>query len=490
MFIPSGEWVIILKRNLWGYIKDFLHSLRFRIMVTMLIIGILPMLVIEHNVVKKYRESISENRTIEIQGYLNQIASKIADKNQYIYADGFAAQNELYTLSDIYDSRMLIVNNQMQIIADSYFYEEGKILISDSVVTALSTGRQTVVRKNQIVEIVVPIINSQNKVLGVIVADVNDAEFIINVKESSNELFVVRILLFLCIFVLSVMVSGMLVSPVKSITEAIEKFTEGHNISVNDDTYSEISKLSIAFNKLFGRMSKIDESRQEFVSNVSHELKTPLTSIKVLADSLNSQKDVPTELYREFMEDITNEIDRENKIIEDLLALVRMDKTASSLNVSRVNINTLIESVLKRLSPLAEKDNIEITYKSYRTVDADVDEVKFSLMLTNLVENAIKYNKADGWIKVSLNADYKYFYVQVEDSGIGIEPQQQEKVFERFYRVDKTRSRQTGGTGLGLAIAKSTVVMHNGSIKLESRENEGSKFLIRIPLSFSGGGNL
>lgn len=458
-------------------------------MVTMLIIGILPMLVIEHNVVKKYRESISENRTIEIQGYLNQIASKIADKNQYIYSGGFVAQNELYTLSDIYDSRMLIVNNQMQIIADSYFYEEGKILISDSVIRSLSTGRQTVVRKNQIVEIVVPIINNRNGVLGVIVADLNDAEFLVNVKESSNELFVVRILLFLLIFVLSVMVSGMLVSPVKSITEAIEKFTEGHNISVNDDTYSEISKLSIAFNKLFGRMSKIDESRQEFVSNVSHELKTPLTSIKVLADSLNSQEDVPTELYREFMEDITNEIDRENKIIEDLLALVRMDKTASSLNISKVNINMLIESVLKRLSPLAEKDNIEITYKSYRTVDADVDEVKFSLMLTNLVENAIKYNKADGWIKVSLNADYKYFYVQVEDSGIGIEPEQQEKVFERFYRVDKTRSRQTGGTGLGLAIAKSTVVMHNGSIKLESKENEGSKFLIRIPLSFSGGGN-
>ena len=224
------------------------------------------------------------------------------------------------------------------------------------------------------------------------------------------------------------------------------------------------------------------------MSNVSHELKTPITSIKILADSLNNQQDAPVELYKEFMADITEEIDREDKIINDLLTLVRMDKSNAALNISTVHVNGLVESVLKRLSPIASKENIEIVYESFRDVNADIDGMKISLAITNLVENAIKYNKKDGWIKVSLNADYKYFYVQVEDSGIGIPKDVQDRVFERFYRVDKTRSRETGGTGLGLSITWDAVVMHNGSIKLESEEDKGSKFLIRIPLGYSGAG--
>lgn len=107
----------------------------------------------------------------------------------------------------------------------------------------------------------------------------------------------------------------------------------------------------------------LDESRQEFVSNVSHELKTPITSIKVLADSLNMQDDVPIELYKEFMQDITNEIDRESKIIEDLLSLVKMDKSAAVMNISSVNVNEMLEIVLKRLKPIAQKKNVELLLK-------------------------------------------------------------------------------------------------------------------------------
>ena len=146
----------------------------------------------------------------------------------------------------------------------------------------------------------------------------------------------------------------------------------------------------------------LDDSRQEFVSNVSHELKTPLTSMKVLADSLLAQEDVPVELYQEFMGDITEEIERENKIINDLLSLVKMDKTASDLNVKPENINELVERILKRVRPIAAVRNIEVVFESFRPVTAEVDEVKLSLAISNLVENAIKYNKEDGWVHVSL----------------------------------------------------------------------------------------
>lgn len=228
----------------------------------------------------------------------------------------------------------------------------------------------------------------------------------------------------------------------------------------------------------------MDQSRQEFVSNVSHELKTPITSIRVLADSLMGMEDTPKELYQEFMHDISDEIDRESKIIDDLLTLVRMDKASSGLSCSQVQINGLIEMVLKRLRPIARKRNIELIFESKRDVSADIDEVKFSLAVNNLVENAVKYNKEDGWVRVTLDADHKFFYLKVADSGIGIPAEFKERVFERFYRVDKARSRETGGTGLGLAITKSVVLMHHGAIRVDSVEGEGSTFMVRIPLIY------
>ena len=162
-----------------------------------------------------------------------------------------------------------------------------------------------------------------------------------------------------------------------------------------------------------------------------------------------------------------------------------MDKTAGAeLNIAQVNVNGLLELILKRLRPIAGKRNVELTFESIREVTADVDEVKLSLALNNLVENAIKYNVEGGWVRVTLDADHKFFYVKVADSGIGISEEFQEHIFERFYRVDKARSRETGGTGLGLAITKNIILIHQGAIRLTSREGEGTTFTVRIPLTY------
>ena len=234
-------------------------------------------------------------------------------------------------------------------------------------------------------------------------------------------------------------------------------------------------------------MKQMDESRQEFVSNVSHELKTPLTSMKVLADSINSMGgEAPIELYQEFMGDITNEIERETKIINDLLSLVKMDKSAADLNIAQININELVEQILKRLQPIADKQNVALVLESFRPVSAEVDEVKLTLAITNLIENGIKYNRNDGegWVHVSLNADHQFFYLKVEDSGMGIPEEDLEHIYERFYRVDKSHSREIGGTGLGLAITRSSILMHRGAIKVHSVLGEGTTFDVRIPLNY------
>ena len=122
--------------------------------------------------------------------------------------------------------------------------------------------------------------------------------------------------------------------------------------------------------------------------------------------------------------------------------------------------------------------------ETFRPVTAEVDEMKLTLALSNLVENAIKYNKENGWVHISLNVDHKYFYVKIEDSGIGIPEEAQEHIFERFYRVDKSHSREIGGTGLGLAITRNAILMHRGAIKVYSKEGEGTTFTVRVPINY------
>ena len=184
------------------------------------------------------------------------------------------------------------------------------------------------------------------------------------------------------------------------------------------------------------------------------------------------------------MSDISAEIDRESQIIDDLLTMVRMDKANAELNVSQVNINEMMENILKRLRPLAMKRNVDLVLESFRPVLADADEMKLSLAVMNLVENAIKYNVDNGWVRVSLNADHQFFYIKVEDSGIGIPEGEWDHIFERFYRVDKARSRASGGTGLGLAITKSIIGLHHGAIRVHSADGGGTTFTVRIPRTY------
>ena len=240
-----------------------------------------------------------------------------------------------------------------------------------------------------------------------------------------------------------------------------------------------------AFNSLMERLKTLDESRDEFVSNVSHELKTPLASMKVLADSLIAADNVSNETYREFMADIAEEVDREDKIISDLLSMVKMDKSQTAVNAEDTDINAMIELILKMLKPIADKRGIQMVFESKRAINAEVDKTKLTLAIMNLVENAVKYNKDNGWIRVGLDGDHQFFTITVSDSGIGIPEESLDQIFERFYRVDKSHSREMGGTGLGLAITRSAVLMHRGAIKVSSVDGEGTTFTVKIPLKIA-----
>lgn len=414
------------------------------------------------------------NNQLTACGYMDNPGSEVMDA-------------ELLQFSNIYDGRVLIIDSSLQIIKDTYLLEEGKTVVSAEVIRGFQgMGTTNYSRRHKYVEVTAPVKEADGTISGVILVSAS-VDSLLRIRDTlQTKGMLIQLALAAVIVVLSVAASVILVKPLGKITHSMEDLSKGdveEIVSVSD--YTETKAISDAYNNMIRRIRKQEDSRQEFVSNVSHELKTPLTSMKVLADSLTMQGDqVPVELYREFMEDIAAEIDRENKIINDLLSLVKMDKKNADLNIQSININDLLELILKRLRPIAAKSDIELVFESFRPVVAEVDEVKLTLALSNLIENAIKYNVESGWVHVSLNADHKFFYVKVADSGIGIPEEDQERIFERFYRVDKSHSREIGGTGLGLAITRNAILMHRGAIKVYSKPGEGTTFTVRVPLAY------
>ncbi len=455
--------------------------------VIIMLAGLVPCLAALFGIVTYYESRAVELQTAEIQnqctilcnqfgtyGYLSDTSSEVINAN-------------LSQLTDIYNGRVMVIDGQLRVVKDTYSLDEGKTDVSENVVRSMQGETVSYYdKKNHYIEVSTPIPGSDGEgTAGVMQASVSTDSIEDTITEMYTQGSVLIGIAMILLALAGVFAADRVVRPLHRITKAIESVTEGYSDDVlHVETYTETRQMSEAFNKMLGRLKLLDESREEFVSNVSHELKTPMTSMKVLADSLLEQENVPVEMYQEFMGDIAKEIDRENQIITDLLSLVKMDKTGQNINIQTVNINELLEQILKRLKPIAEKKNVEIVMESFRPVSAEIDETKLSLAVSNLVENAIKYNTDNGWVHVSLNADHKFFYIKVEDSGIGIPEKDQDHIFERFYRVDKSHSREIGGTGLGLAIARNAVIVHRGSIKVHSIEGEGTTFTVRIPLTY------
>ena len=467
--------------------QSFFKSLRFRIMVLLVIIGILPCLIIEKVIVNSYENRAVEWKKMNVKNQCDILGNQLMKEGYLEYQQSEVINGELSILSTVYNGRILIINRSGRIIKDTYDIDEGKYMLSEEVIQCFEGVDSSYYDESyDYIEQTVSLKDGKSKQIdGVMLVSISTGEIRDSIEILEHRGNLLMLAISILVLVLGYLLSKSLVKPFTRVSKAIEELTDGYldeEISVLD--YSETQMLSSVFNKMLKRMKVLDDSRQEFVANVSHELKTPMTSIKVLADSLVGQEEVPVELYKEFMQDIAVEIDRENKIITDLLALVKMDKKASDLNIEKVNINELMESILKRLKPIADKKKVELVLETYRPIVAEVDEVKLSLALSNLVENGIKYNVEDGWVHVTLNADHKYFYVTVADSGVGIPKDSIDKIFERFYRVDKSHSREIGGTGLGLAITRNAIAMHRGAVKVKSEEQKGTTFSVRIPLNY------
>ena len=484
MYIPSGEWDITL--NIKRELRK-VNSLHVQIILAMLLVCLVPLGLVSYQLSNGYRKQEGRDLQHEVLELCADYANRIQNTGYLTNTAQTDLSSSMDTAAQIYDGRILVVNSELQILKDTFGREEGKIMISEEVIQSL-LGKEVSYQHfyEDTTEIICQVRDSSGTtILGCVIfiySNPEEAPLFENISRDSFLLNCILVMLVLCFIFIS---AAKMVFPMKQLSFTLQQMAEGNLEETVEVTGNyEVESVVESVNKMLDDMRSTEIRRQEFVSNVSHELKTPLASMKVLAESLVDQQGVPEDLYQEFLHDINNEIDRETKIITDLLNLVRLDRKEGEMQIAQVSINELLEIVMRRLRPIAKTRNVEMVFESFRSVLAEVDEVKMSLVFTNLIENAIKYNKDGGMVKVSLNADHRYFYVRVEDNGIGIPEDAKKYIFDRFYRVDKARSRETGGTGLGLAITKSAVMMHKGNIKVSGKDGEGSVFVVRIPLTF------
>ena len=251
-----------------------------------------------------------------------------------------------------------------------------------------------------------------------------------------------------------------------------------HNLSMSG--HDELNQLADEFNALTERLQESEQRRREFVSNASHELKTPLASIKLLSDSI-LQNEMDPETIREFVQDIGNEADRLTRLSAKLLELTRVDAQMEEKR-EIVDVSQTVQLVLKMLGPQIAQWQLQVQTSLQPGATVLMLEDDLYQILFNLVENGIKYNKIGGSLLLRVQIQQEDVLLWVEDTGVGIPDESMEHIFERFYRVDKARSRKTGGAGLGLSIVHDMVERNYGTISVQHRQPEGTSFCLVFPL--------
>lgn len=296
-----------------------------------------------------------------------------------------------------------------------------------------------------------------------------------------KNIFTIALILECIIVLFSLSFSNAVSKRLRRIMSSMRIIREGdysHRVTMGG--HDELTVLGNEFNDLTARLETSERKRRQFVSDASHELKTPLASIKLLTDSI-LQNDMDMETIREFVGDIGNEADRLNRMSQKLLSLSRIESQEDG-ECEIVYMAPTIQRVVRMLHTLAGENKIDIELDLSDDCPILILEDDLYQITFNLVENGIKYNTAGGKLHISVRRDNDNAVMTISDTGVGIPEEAQKHVFERFYRVDKARSRKSGGSGLGLSIVRAIVERNSGAISLESAVGQGSKFIVTFPV--------
>ncbi|MDD4169266.1 MAG: HAMP domain-containing sensor histidine kinase [Desulfotomaculaceae bacterium] len=459
-------------------------SIRFKLTVTyfFLIIGLL--LFSNWYVFRVFEAEYLKTRQVTYLTHANVIAGAGGDylarkdPQAYYLARNFGAQVQ---------ARVLMLDKDGVVFADSFDDEriKGRPLKHSEVLKALAgasgAGSHFLAGDGWVLYVAVPVLVGQEIVGAVFLAtDIND------IYQVLTEIRRRMLLLFFAggagAGLVSLVFAGALTGRLKRLTAAVEKVSGGHlHQRVEARGHDEVSALAGAFNIMSERLEKIDRGRRFFIASASHELKSPLSSIKALAESLILGNERNVDVYKEFLQDINSEVDRLDRLTDDLLNLVRLEEQGVRPPLAAVVISELIAEVADRLQAPSRRAGVTLEMNVEQHLLWPVNKDLLWRVLYNLVENGIKYTPPGGLVQVYGKANAGSLIITVQDNGEGIPNEDLLHIFDKFYRVDKARSRQTGGTGLGLSIVHQAVILMGGQISVTSSLGEGSCFIIKLP---------
>lgn len=471
-------------------ISRAIHTIRFAMLTSYIAVTVVILLLMSAYITGILSENLYSEKTIQLYAKANVISQSVSNAYQ-------TDDEELAYLryEDIVERSLAGTNIRGVVTDTSYkvYYDTndeaqmlGKVFMRNVLKRALD-GEQAEsmfdADRGKTITVSVPIENEGEIIGGVYLAE-NVSTISDTITTIQNSLIIFCILMILIIGILSVVISFTLTQPIAEfmeITRAISRgdFTKQAKII----GMGEMAQMGKTLNYMCAELNALDEKRRKFVSDVSHELKTPMAGIKLLCDSLLSVDNVDKQTLHEFLSDMSEEIDRLTRLVNRLLVLTKLD-ASENLNLSEVDINLLVLAVVKKLNKLAYEKNIQFTYNENQIIEkpliADYDKIYESIY--NIADNAIKYTPEGGNVSIKLYEQDDYCVIDVEDTGSGIADNEKQNVFERFYRLDDSRARETGGTGLGLAIAKEAVMLHSGSIEILDGADGGSIFRIKLPM--------
>ncbi len=424
-----------------------------------------------------------DQKKVDILTSANMIASILSESFSEDYITKKLPQMPLEK-----NSRAIVVDTASTVIYDSYQETslKGKTFINGSLTSALmKNGKDSAHyykdNGSWFIDAAVPVIKNSRPVGAVLLIVSGDSteQVLTHIR---NSILVLGTLILIFVGIFSTSMASILTLPVEKLTKFINNMPKDSLQKVEVTTQDEIGQLALAFNALIDRMAELEEKRRAFVSDASHELKTPLSIIKLLSDSLIQTENPNPEFIREFLNDMNKEVERLTRIIERLLNLTQMDSKQLNTQFVHTDMKEVLEDIYKKLRPLADNKDI---FFSLNMIDNDVilpiERDSLTEAIYNIADNSIKYTEVGGSVLIELTRDLGSVFVSVSDTGIGIPKDEVQKIFDRFYRVDKARARETGGTGLGLAIALDAVKLHGGFIEVNSEEGVGSKFTIVLP---------
>lgn len=280
---------------------------------------------------------------------------------------------------------------------------------------------------------------------------------------------------------LGIFLSRRMVSRILEVIKAIGQLSTGnYKVRMSVDGNDELAMLAKQVNQLAESLSYYQSSRKEFLSHVAHDLRTPITYIKGYATLLQKSNRSTNEI-KKLTTIICEQSDRLNHLIHDLVSLSRLDEGKMELKKEKVNIKKVMEQITAELSPFLEDKEVRFHLDIPEEITLYLDQQRFSQIMINLLDNAVRYSKPKGNVIVSVSRTRRETRIDIKDEGIGISSQDQDRIWERFYRVEQSRSRHTGGTGLGLSIVKQLVELHGGRIEVTSIPNKGTTFSIFFP---------